>query len=267
MVDRLRPEPGLLLRGEVADLRHRLNQISTKDLRSHLAAAEGRLDAGYVFGGTVYFTSSGTFTKADYPGLRAVTVKVQAGGGGGGGAAGAGSGESAVAGGGGGGGYTEKFILADDLSASETVTVGSGGNGGSAGANNGSSGGNSAFGSHCSADGGDGGNGASPSDTTWGWIYEGAGGSHSGGDWGMSGGAGGRAIRGPGAAITSLGFGGSSFFSPIQADWSNTGNGTNGTGGVGRGGGGAGAYSRNNDATNRPGGNGAGGIVLVELYY
>src|SRR5690606_34295960 len=111
--------------------------------------------AGYVYGGTVYFTSSGTFTKADYPGLRAVRVKVQAGGGGGGGAAGTSPGEEAAAAGGGGGEYAESFIPASGLSAAETITVGTGGSGGAAGFNIGSTGGDSSFGSHVVAKGGD----------------------------------------------------------------------------------------------------------------
>ena len=40
---------------------------------------------GYVYVDTVYFTSSGTFTKATYPWLRAIRVKCQGAGGGGGG--------------------------------------------------------------------------------------------------------------------------------------------------------------------------------------
>jgi hypothetical protein len=40
---------------------------------------------GYVYVDTVYFTSSGTFTKASYPWLRAIRVRCQGGGGGGGG--------------------------------------------------------------------------------------------------------------------------------------------------------------------------------------
>src|SRR5690606_22288479 len=87
---------------------------------------QDQLQSGYRLGETVYFTVSGTFSKADYPGMRAVRVKCQGAGGGGGGVAATGAGERAVSAGGNGGGYAEKFILVDDLSGDETVTVGAG---------------------------------------------------------------------------------------------------------------------------------------------
>jgi hypothetical protein len=43
--------------------------------------------ASYNLVQTLYYTSSGTFTKASYPWLRAIKVKVQGAGGGGGGCA------------------------------------------------------------------------------------------------------------------------------------------------------------------------------------
>jgi hypothetical protein len=42
---------------------------------------------GFRFKEAVYFTSNGTFTKADYPWLRAIRVRLVGGGGGGGGCA------------------------------------------------------------------------------------------------------------------------------------------------------------------------------------
>jgi hypothetical protein len=118
---------------------------------------------GYVFVSTVYFTSSGTFTKADYPWLRAIRVKVQGGGGGGGGVAAASGSNSSVSGGGGGGAYGEKFITdIAGLDSSVTVTVGAGGSAGAAGNNAGSAGGNSSFGAVVSANGGVGGPGGAP---------------------------------------------------------------------------------------------------------
>jgi hypothetical protein len=103
---------------------------------------------GYVFKETVYFTSSGTFTKATYPWLRAIRVKCQGGGGGGSGGVATNASQYCVGGSGGGGGYAESFITdIAGLDASVTVTVGSGGAGGAAGNNPGSTGGTSSFGS------------------------------------------------------------------------------------------------------------------------
>ena len=114
---------------------------------------------GYQWGGSVRFTSSGSFVKDNYPGLRAVKVKVQAGGGAGGGAmatvGGASTGTASNSGGGGGGCYAEAVILASSLGASVTVTVGAGG--ASSAGNSGSDGGTSSFGSFVSCPGGRGG--------------------------------------------------------------------------------------------------------------
>ena len=126
-----------------------------------------QLNTGYRYHSTVYFTSSGTFTKASYPWLRAVRVKVQ-----GAGASGGGTdyidinGEAAAAPGGGGGAYAESFITnIASLAASVTVTVGSGGTGGAGGTSgspnggDGVAGGSSSFGAgtayEVSAGGGD----------------------------------------------------------------------------------------------------------------
>jgi hypothetical protein len=98
----------------------------------------------YRYVQTVYFTSSGTFTKADYPWLRAIRVRVQAGGGGGGGGSATGLNQGSPGGGGQGGHYAESFIT--DIAAlpsSAPVTVGSGGSGGVGAA--GSTGGTSSF--------------------------------------------------------------------------------------------------------------------------
>jgi hypothetical protein len=108
----------------------------------------------------LYFTSSGTFTKATYPWLNAIRVKVQGAGGGSGGCSTTGVGQVSMGGSGGGGAYAESFITdISSLGASETVTVGAGGSGGAAGNNSGSTGGASSFGSLVSANGGFGGNG------------------------------------------------------------------------------------------------------------
>jgi hypothetical protein len=102
----------------------------------------------------VYFTSTGTFSKATYPWLKAIKVKLVGGGGGSSGC------EALSAGsGGGGGGYAESFITdITGLASSVTVTVGTGGAGGAAGlSGDASAGGTSSFGSLVSATGGGGG--------------------------------------------------------------------------------------------------------------
>jgi hypothetical protein len=114
----------------------------------------GNYGLGYEYSQTVYFTVTGTFTKADYVGLRAVNVKCVSGGGGSGGAATTAAGQGATSGGGAGGTYAEAFLLAAELGDSETITVGAGGTGGAAGANAGGDGGDSSFGTLCIASGG-----------------------------------------------------------------------------------------------------------------
>lgn len=218
----------------------------------------------YKYGDTVYYTSSDTFDKRDYPGLKAVRVIVQGGGGGGGGVSTTAAGQSAEAGGGGGGGYSEKFLLYEDLGDTETVTVGAGGSGGSAGANNGSTGGTSSFGSHCSASGGDGGIGGSSGVNNQ--QSGGGGGSGSGGDlnlWGDYGLYG--VVRG-GTTMGFQNFGGSAKLGAMtRTAHSFNASGTNN--GRGYGGGGSGARNNPSSSPALAGGDGADGIVIVELYY
>jgi len=99
------------------------------------------LNQGYQYRDTIYYTSSGTFVKADYPWLKAIRVTAV-----GGGAGGSGSGTDArTADSGGGGGTGQSFILASALAASEDVERGAGGAGGVAGDNAGAAGVNSSF--------------------------------------------------------------------------------------------------------------------------
>lgn len=88
----------------------------------------------YLFKEQVIYTADGTFTKADYPLLRAIRVRMVAGGGAGSGSDATTASEQATATGGTGGGYAESWILADDLDETEAVTVGAGGAAGAAGA-------------------------------------------------------------------------------------------------------------------------------------
>lgn len=211
----------------------------------------------------VEFTAGGSFTKASYPGLRAVRTRVQAGGGAGAGSDATAAGESSAGNGGGGGGYSESFILEDDLAASETVTVGAGGSGVLGGTGN--NGGNSSFGTHCTASGGTGGSIVMPSNLigdVGAWT---AGvGAGTGNVIAMTGSPGFGAIRVTGLQIvpgaggsTPLGHGGRP---PVDVT------GAAGTAGNGKGSGGSGAISRDAGEGAHTGGAGAVGVVIVEVY-
>lgn len=138
------------------------------------------------------FTTSGTFTKEDDDYF--YFVELWGGGGGGRNVTVSNTGQT----GGGGGGYAFRFLSPSELSATETVTVGSGGNGGaSGGANYGDTGGTSSFGSLVSALGGN------PLGTTP--TFGMGGGGHVAGTGGFSSGGGG---TGGNAAPTGSGGGG-----------------------------------------------------------
>lgn len=206
----------------------------------------------------VKFTSSGTFTKATYPTAFAVKVRLVGGGGGGGGA----SVTIGTAGaGGGGGGYAEKWLPIASLAASVAVNVGAGG-AGAGGANAGGTGGSSSFGSHVVTTGGSGGGFMTLIDTgAYGGLGGGGAGS-SGGDLhtiGMAGLSGWNADT-----ITAGGAGGSSALGAGGRGSAAQAGGQNGDPGEQYGGGGAGA--RNSGAGNATGGDGAAGVVIIEVY-
>jgi hypothetical protein len=210
----------------------------------------------YFFVETVYFTSSGTFSKADYPWLRAIRVKCVGGGGGG-----AGAGVNNRGGGGGAGGnYAESFITdIAGLASAVTVTRGAGGAGGAAGSNNGTAGGGSSFGAVVIANGG--GGGLHP-------IAGGAGGSTSASGTGQVeffGGGGSSSANSNDASLGALpgGTGGSSHLGGAGRGGNNVSTGQDGFAGKQYGGGGGGAYRI---SANFAGGSGADGLVVVELY-
>jgi hypothetical protein len=213
-------------------------------------------EPAYLFKETVLFTASGTFTKADYPGLRAVSVQCQGGGGGGGGASTTAAGESSSGGGGGAGGYAKSFILADNLDPAEAVTVGAGGAAGS-------DGNDSIFDTISGEVRGRGGiagdaSGASP---TFGvFALGGAGGGAGVGDLAINGGAG---RDGFGGVFAGGGGGGKSQLSgsPKAAPASG-----NGLPGIPYGGGGSGAWNDASEGATKTGGAGAIGIVIVDVF-
>lgn len=200
---------------------------------------------------TVYFTSSGTFTKANYPNGRLAKVICTGGGGGGGGAP---TGLNNTSGGcGSAGGTAIKNILFTALGASETVTVGTGGPGGAANTA-GTVGVTSSFGAHCSATGGAGGS-ATLSGSN------GAAGVGSGGDLNLSGGRG----SGPTSSVSNItipaGLGGSSYWGGGGGMDANAAGQTALCPGAGGGGG-----CRESGGTANIGGDGAPGLIVVEIY-
>lgn len=125
-------------------------------------------------------TSSTTFTKGTYAGIKAVEVEVIGGGGGSGYAAATNGSQISFGGGGGGGAYAHGFILAGSLATSETVTVGAGGAGGTSGTPDGTDGGQSSFGAHLVAGGGTAGGDVLVSTASSGFAIAGFGGVPSG---------------------------------------------------------------------------------------
>lgn len=217
----------------------------------------------YRYVQTVKFEASGTFTKASYPWLKAVRVRVQAAGGASGGAPSNPTNQHSSGGGGGGGGYAEKFVLASALAASETVTIGAAGAPGAAGAGGGNAA-NSSFGTHAVATGGLGGGIAASSGLMIGALG-GAGGAGTTGDLlvdGQSGGMGsGYATLGHGGLGGSAVLGGGG-----RGAYTGAGSGTAQGAPGGQYGGGAGGSSSNSGGAAIAGGAGGPGIILVDLY-
>ena len=221
---------------------------------------------GYTYVDTIYYTSNGTFTKATYPWLRAIRVKVQGAGGGGGGARATSSTETDTGAGGGGGGYAESFITdIAGLASSVTVTRGAGGaggngvDGGPAGA--GGVGGSSSFGALVSASGGE---GALPQAVVGGFSNGngGDGGAGNAGDLLVNGSGGSSSTSSFSASVVISGAGGSSVLGGGARGRAGNADAVNG-GSFGGGGGGACNFI---SQSLRTGGVGGNGIVIVELY-
>ena len=205
---------------------------------------------------SVVYTSSNTWTKANYPGLVAIEVEVVGGGGGGGGAAG--NSVNSAAAGGGGGGRSIKRILVASLGTTETVTVGAGGAGGANTGGDGATGGTSSFGSHATATGGVGGFGVNSAT----FVRGGEGGLGASGDANLKGqaGGGGAGCTGLGALSGAGGGEGGAYGRAISSG----GAGAAGVAGVNGGGGGGAAEG---STTNRAGGAGGDGYIRVTLHY
>lgn len=223
---------------------------------------------GFSLGHILYYTTDGTFDKADYPGLRALRIRMVGGGGGAGGCAATGADQWSAGAGGGGGAYAEALILATALATSETVTRGDGGTAGGVNGNGGT-GQASSFGTLVTADGG-GATNTTPAQAGAQIIgpLGGAGGQSGTGDLIIPGGSGGFACNRstPTVAVGFCTYGGSSVLSGGQPRGTTSQN-TNGSTGDNYGGGGKGGQNSESQAAGRSGGAGGIGIVIVELLY
>lgn len=215
------------------------------------------------------YTADSTFTKASYPWLRAMTIKMQGAGGGGGGAATTTATQTAVGGAGGAGAYAE-FFLTDlsGVSASATVTIGTAGTAGAAGANAGGNGGSTVFDTY-TVTGGSGGPAGTALATNR-VIDVGTGGSIFTNVPSTAikvSGASGQPVWSLGATTPGSvlrGAGGRSFLSPGGVPSASTtiaGNTASGYGG-----GGSGGVNALSQVTARAGGAGAAGLVILELW-
>lgn len=242
---------------------------------AELEALVANLNAGGTWGviastrppQAVPFAATGSFVKANFPGMKAWRFRGWGPGAGGGSAGATSAGEASVGAGGGAGGYVEKWGTPDQLAASQTVTVGTGGAGGAAGDNNSGSAGSSAtsLGAICSATSGSGGGGTSGgpgANITPGGI----GGDGIGGDFNAEGGYGFSGIRDTGL-VMQHGSGGSSPGGGGMTRGTAVTNGGNGITGRFPGGGGSGGHNRASQATARAGGAGADGLAVMEVYF
>lgn len=150
----------------------RVDAGSIPDGRAQVNALADAVDAdvqalsgGMRLAAILHYTSSGTFQKGNYAGIKAIEVEVVGAGGGSAFAAATTAAQISMGTGGGGGGYGHGFILAGALASSETVTVGTGGIAGSSGVPAGGAGGNSSFGAHVTAGGGGGGSASGAAST------------------------------------------------------------------------------------------------------
>lgn len=214
----------------------------------------------------VQFRVAGTFSYSKPPWLQLALIEVVGGGGAGGGSRTTGVNEGSVGAGGGSGGYAVRRLLASEMAASETVTVGAAGvpvQGGPGG-----NGGTSSFGSHVSASPGFGGQ-----DTPVATVMTGVGGagrgSGAGGDLNFNGSGGGACfvIAGNILGAGAIGYAGYGASGPFGGGAQNslTSASTPGTDGAAPGAGGSGAICGQNAAA-RAGGNGAPGAVIVWEY-
>jgi hypothetical protein len=257
--------PGVATGGTTGQI---LSKVDSTNFNTEWVTQEG-----YRFVQTLYYTSSGTFIKANYPWLRAIRVKLVGGGGGGCGGLPTDATQTSTGNGGSGAAYAESFITnIAGLASSVTVTRGAGGAGGVGGTTGGigGTGGTSSFGTLVIADGGLGGENYLVSAFP---RYESSrpGQDDALGDITQDGGPSlPFAVHGVGLRQGIHGGGGSSALGAATFQ-TRTGGSQNVPGGDGSagnlyGGGGGAAYGRASTTSGGTGGAGGNGIVIVELY-
>ena len=233
---------------------------------AHLATKSYTDSLQYGLREVVVFTANGTFEKGNYPWLRAIRVHVVGGGGGAGGGDRTTGDIPGQGGGGGAGGYSMRIYTVNELDPSEPVVIGSGGTGAPrTDIDAATSGGSSTFKGMLGGGGGRGRGhnaGKSPAGGSGGWPggdegTPGSGGGGSGGDINIVGGDGFWGRVADNVAIG--GDGGASVMSTGVGPRRNM----DGDNGHPYGGGGAGAQAYSGT---RAGGDGASGIVVLELY-
>lgn len=131
---------------------------------------EYRLNDKPRFRQQILYLSSGTFVKANYPWLKSVRVVVVGGGGGGGYCRATGTNQVSCGASGGAGAVGIFWLDADDLAATETVTVGTGGAGGSVAGVYGAYGGTTSFASVLAYGGGYGSPYGASTTGTYSWV-------------------------------------------------------------------------------------------------
>ena len=201
------------------------------------------------------FTSGTAQTYTRPANVTSILVELWGGGGGGGGVAATASSTSS-AGGGGAGGYARLYVAS--AASSYTYTVGGGGAGGTAGANNGTSGTTTTFSaSSLQATGGVGGDGTSGVLNTSGqYKLGGAGGVGTNGNVNANG-----AVGGGSSAIFGIALSGYGASSPIGGGGNSLNTSGTGNNATVYASGGSGALT--GAATNRAGGNGSAGLIIV----
>lgn len=207
------------------------------------------------------FTASGTYTPTS--GMAHCVIQCAGGGGAGGGTPTAGAGNTFAGSGGGSGGFTQSYVTAATIGASQAVTIGAGGAGAANAA--GGNGGDTSVGSIVIAKGGTGGLVAVAGQNKIGS----AGGVVGTGDITFPGGVGGNASI-PATPMSGNG-GNSAFGGGAQSVMSNGGGtpavaGLNATANSGGGGSAAAYYNTGTTGANAAGGNGGSGIVIIYEY-
>lgn len=209
------------------------------------------------------FATATTTTYTPTTGMQYCDVYVTASGGGAGSGDSTGSPAVGAGGGGGAGGTSIKYgVTAAAVGASQSVTIGAGGAGGAAGINNGVAGNASSFGAIITTTGGSPGIAGLTAGLTSAIRLGGAGGAAgSGGSVNITGGGGAFATLFGGSAVGVSGSGGSSFWGGGAVGVSGD---VDGVAGTAAGSGGSGACA--NAATDRAGGAGAPGLIVVLEY-